>query len=683
MLGGMNDIAVDDEFLWLEDVEGEAAIAWVETQNARTEARLRDDRFEADRARFQAIFDSDDRIPGIVRRGVHVYNFWTNAAHKRGVWRRATMASYRTNQPDWEVLLDLDALGAEEGISWVWGGSSWLPGDQRRVLISLSRGGADAVTVREFDLAAREFVEDGFVVPEAKGGASWVDADMLLVTSAHGGDVTASGYARTIRRWPRGTVLDQAPAVFELQKNDVYGYASIDHDAAYPHRLYGRVIEFFRTEYFYESPYRTRQKLDLPEHCEAETGHGRLLVRPRSDWTVGSMTWQAGSLLAIGIEAFLDGARDFALVFQPEARVSLGAWLNFDGHIVLAVLDNVRSRILIADAADWRHHPVPGLPEAGSVHVQKLAPDDPRATEYLLWVSSFLEPDRLMLGRRDAVPETLKTLKPVFDPKGHKVEQYQAIATDGTAIPYFWVGPDRMAPEDGSGGWPTHLYGYGGFEVSLQPHYMAENGAVWLARGGASVVANIRGGGEFGPAWHKAGIREGKGKAQDDFAAVAADLVQRGLSTPTRILGAGGSNGGLLVGNMLTRHPERFGAILCTVPLLDMKRYTKLLAGASWIAEYGDPDKAEDWAYLEGYSPYHLLRPDQDYPPVFFMTTRRDDRVHPGHARKMAAKMQAMGYDALYYEQLEGGHGAGADSAQRAFITALFESFHRLTLGIG
>ncbi len=669
-----------DELLWLEDVEGPEAVAWVEAQNARAEATLRDDRFEADRTALEAIFDSDDRIPGIVRRGDHLYNFWTDARNKRGVWRRITMESYRSVQPEWEVLLDLDALGDAEGVSWVWGGSSWLPGNDQRALISLSRGGADAVTIREFDLAAKRFMDGGFAIPEAKGNAAWVDADTLLVTSAHGGDVTESGYARTIRRWARGGALDQASAIFEVRKSDVYGYASVDHDPAHPHTLFARAIEFFRTEYSYESPHRARQKLDLPEDCEVETGHGRLLVRLRSNWAVGGVTWRAGSLLAIGIEAFLDGARDFALVFQPSARVSLDSWLNFADHIVLAALDIVRSRILLADATDWRLRPVPGLPDAGSVHLQKLTPDDPQADGYLLWVSSFLEPDWLMLGQRDAAPETLKTLKPVFDASGFTVTQYEVIAEDGAAIPYFWIGPKGAPPLEG---FATHLYGYGGFEVSLQPHYMAENGALWLARGGASVVANIRGGGEFGPDWHKAGTREGKLVAQDDFAAVAADLVRRGLSTPARILGAGGSNGGLLVGNMLTRHPDRFGAILCTVPLLDMRRYTKLLAGASWIAEYGDPDKAEDWAYLEGYSPYHLLRPGQNYPPVFFMTTRRDDRVHPGHARKMAAKMQAMGYDALYYEQLEGGHGAGADSAQRAFVTALFGSFHRLTLGTG
>ena len=682
MVGGMNDIPIIDEFLWLEEVDGAEAVEWVATQNARTEAKLRDGQFEADQAALLAIFDSDDRIPGIVRRGDFLYNFWTDAQHKRGVWRRTTMESYRINQPDWEILLDLDALGAAEETSWVWGGSCWLPGDHRRALISLSRGGADAVTVREFDLTAKQFMASGFVIPEAKGGAAWLDADTLLVSSAFGGDVTQSGYGRTIRRWRRGEALDQAQTVFAVRQSDVYCHASVDLDPAHPHTLYGRVIEFFRTEYFYESPRRARQRLDLPEDCEAETGHGRLLVRLRSDWAVGGAAWRAGSLLAIGAEAFLDGARDFLPVFQPSAILSLDSWLNFSDHLVLAVLDKVRSRIFVADAADWRLRPVPNLPEAASIHAQKLAPDDPRSDTYLLWVSSFLEPDRLMLGQRDAAPDTLKTLKPVFDPHGYRVEQYEAVATDGTMIPYFWVGPKGAAPE-GSGGWPTHLYGYGGFEVSLQPHYMAENGALWLARGGASVIANIRGGGEFGPDWHKAGIREKKRVAQDDFAGVAADLARRGLAMPSRILGMGGSNGGLLVGNMLTRHPDRFGAIICTVPLLDMRRYTKLLAGASWIAEYGDPDDTTDWEFLSGYSPYHLLRPGQNYPPVFFMTTRRDDRVHPGHARKMAAKMQAMGYDALYYEQLEGGHGAGADSAQRAFITALFESFHRLTLGLG
>ncbi len=679
-IDAMNDPAFDDEFLWLEDIEGTEATAWVAAQNSRTEALLRDAQFETDRKIFLDIFNADDRIPRIVQRGAFLYNFWTDEAHRRGIWRRTTLESYRTAQPVWDTLLDLDALGASEAESWVWAGSSWLPGHHQTVLIALSRGGADATVIREFDLATLQFLADGFYIPEAKTSVSWVDPDTLLVTSADGGDVTSSGYARTIRRWSRGTILAETPVIFEIDQADIYTYAAIDHDPTHGHILFARALSFFTTEYSYESATQPRITLDLPADCIIEISHGRLLVTPRRDYQTSGTIWPAGSLLCIDMANFLAGARNFVALFTPGDRTSLDSWLNFPDHLIVTILDNVSSRALFFRPDGSKATPLAGMPETSSISVQKLAPDDHTETSYLISISSFLEPDRILLGHGDNQAEPLKSARPLFDAAHLQVWQYHATAKDGTAIPYFWIGP-RAAPP--AGGRPTHLYGYGGFEVSLQPHYLGPTGAVWLARGGAYVIANIRGGGEFGPAWHQAGIRQGKRVAQDDFAAVAIDLATRGLAEPARILAEGGSNGGLLVGNMLTRHPDAFGAIICTVPLLDMRRYTQLLAGRSWVAEYGDPDLPADWDYLQHYSPYHIAKPGQNYPPSLFMTTRRDDRVHPGHARKMAAKMQAMKYDALYYEQLEGGHGSGADSTQRAFLAALFEAFHRRTLQCG
>jgi prolyl oligopeptidase len=672
----MNDIDTQtDEFLWLEEIEGARAIEWVEAQNRASVARLCDAGFEADQAVLTAQFNSDARIPAIVQRGGFVYNFWTDAVHQRGVWRRTTLADYRSDAPDWDVLLDLDALCASEGESWVWHGAQTLPPRHERALISLSPGGSDAGVVREFDMASRRFVADGFIVPVAKTALSWVDADTVLLASAYGGDVTSSGYARTVRQWRRGTAIENAPIVFEVEAGDMAASGSCSHDPAHRFLWFTRAIAFYRNQCFYQPIGGDRVRLDLPEDADVDIGHGRLLVRPRS-MLAG---FPPGSLLTIGIDEFIAGSRDFAPVFTPTPKRALESWVNLKSGVVLTVLDNVASVIEFADAATgWSVRPVPGLPANSAISVRELSADDYESDALLFNVSGFLTPDQLMLGSPHQTPALLKQLPAQFDATGLTVRQYEATATDGTAIPYFFVAPEGGPPE---GGFPTYLYGYGGFEVSLTPYYLATQGALWCRTGGAFVLANIRGGGEFGPGWHKAGIRAGKKIAQDDFAAVAADLVTRGLSTPARILGSGGSNGGLLVGNMLTRHPAAFGAIICAVPLLDMRRYTKLLAGHSWIAEYGDPDIAEDWAFLREISPYQLVQPGQTYPPAFINTTRRDDRVHPGHARKMAAKLQSMGYDTIYYEQAEGGHGAGADAAQRAFFYALSFAFMRQTIG--
>jgi prolyl oligopeptidase len=669
------DSEADDPFLWLEAIEGDEALRWVDAQNRASVARLCDAVFEHDKTVLTVQFTSDARIPAIVQRGNFVYNFWTDAAHQRGVWRRTTLADYRSESPSWDILLDLDALCESEGESWVWHGAQTLRPGHERALISLSPGGSDAGVVREFDMTTRRFVADGFIVPVAKTSVSWVDADTLLIASAYGGDVTASGYARTVREWRRGTAIEEAAVVFEVEASDMAASASVSHDPTHPFLWFARVIAFYRNQYFYQPPGSPRVKLDLPEDADVDIGHGRLLVRPRS--TLAGFA--PGSLLTIGVDEFIAGSRKFVAVFVPTARRALESWVNLNSGVVLTVLDNVTSVIEFADAATgWIPQSLPGVPGNSAISVRELSADDYESDALLFNVSGFLTPDQLLLGTPHAAPDILKQLPAQFDAAGLIVRQFEAIAADGTTIPYFMVSPDGTPP---AGGFPTYLYGYGGFEISLTPYYLATQGALWCAKGGAFVLANIRGGGEFGPAWHQAGVREGKKNAQDDFAAVAADLAARGLATPARILGSGGSNGGLLVGNMLTRHPDAFGAIICAVPLLDMRRYTKLLAGHSWIAEYGDPDVAADWAFLQKISAYHLVREGQTYPPVFINTTRRDDRVHPGHARKMAAKLQSMGYDALYYEQAEGGHGAGADASQRAFFYALNFAFMRQTIG--
>jgi prolyl oligopeptidase len=671
------DAPSDDPYLWLEEIDSPDALAWTEAQNRRTVARLCDDEFAQDRETLQRLMESDDRIPRITQVGDFVYNFWTDAAHPRGLWRRTTLEDYRRTHPGWDVLLDVDALGRAEGESWVFHGADICPDAHDRALISLSPGGTDAACVREFDLESRMFVAGGFALPVSKSSAEWLDADTLLIGPAYDGDVTTSGYPRTIRRLGRGMELADAAIVFEAQTGDMAAGAAVSSDPARRFITYTRIIEFWRRITYYEPRGGDRVRLDLPEDAGAEIAHGRLLVSPRTDWAVAGETYPAGGLLVIALDLFLAGGRSFTPLFTPSPRIALQHWTSLASGVVLTTLDNVTSRLTFLDAAqDWQEIPMLGVPLTSSISVRKLAQGAPESEVLLFGAEGFLTPSTLLLGDASGAHEVLKSLPAQFDATGLAVEQLMATADDGTAIPYFLIGPAAPAADA-----PVYLYGYGGFEVSLTPFYAAQAGAVWAPRGGRLAIANIRGGGEFGPAWHHAGMRAGKRVAQDDFAAVAADIAGRGIAAPARILGAGGSNGGLLIGNMLTRHPQRFGALICTVPLLDMRRYTKLLAGASWIAEYGDPDEPADWAFLRQISAYHLVEPGQLYPPILIATTRRDDRVHPGHARKMAARLQALGYDALYYEQAEGGHGHGADAGQRAFFVALEYAFARLTVG--
>jgi len=681
-------VADDDPHRWLEDVAGEAALAWVRERNAETFAELTQSaRFAELRARIREVLDADDRIPYPVTRGRHLYNFWRDEAHPRGVWRRTTLASYRRAEPAWDVLLDVDALAADEGENWVWHGAGVLRPDHRLALVSLSRGGADAAVVREFDLATRTFVAGGFVLPEAKSRVSWIDEDRVYVGTDFGeGSMTASGYPRVVKEWRRGTPLADAVTVFEGEPQDVSVGAYHDPTEGFERGFIYRGVDFYRHETYLRTP-AGPVRVEVPDDADASVHRGWLLVATRSPWDIGGTVHPAGALLAADFDAFLAGRRELEVLFEPDEHSSLAyhAWTR--GHLIVATLRDVRSQLTVftPTAAGWTTKPLAGLPDTGSASICDTNPDVD--DEYYLAVSGYTQPATLYRGEIGAEPEILKQAPAFFPADGLAVSQYFAQSDDGTRVPYFVVGPEpggaQIADGEAVGSrepGPTLLYGYGGFEVSLTPGYSGTLGRAWLARGGTYVVANIRGGGEYGPDWHKAALREHRMRAYEDFAAVARDLVKRGITTPERLGIEGGSNGGLLMGVMLTRFPELFGAVVCSVPLLDMRRYHLLLAGASWVAEYGDPDDPADWAFLCEYSPYQNVRPGRRYPPTLITTSTRDDRVHPGHARKMVARLRELGHDVRYYENIEGGHGGAADNEQLAHKSALTYEFLWRTL---
>jgi prolyl oligopeptidase len=671
---------ITDPYLWLEDVEGDDALAWVRARDEATTGVLCDEAFAADKAAIYEISTRPTNIPFITRRGAYVYNYWQDRTHVRGLWRRTTLDDYRSPEPTWDVLLDLDALARDEGEDWVWRGCSTFEPDHRIGLMSLSRGGADATVTREFDLEFKAFVPGGFSLPEAKGGATWVDRDTLLVSVTLGEDATtASGYPRKVRRWRRGEPFEATPVLFEGERGDVWISGAVDREPGFERTFMRRQITFEEGESFLVAEDGTLRRLDLPLDARFSVDRDWIFVRLKSDWALPGRTYRSDSLLVGSFPAFLEGERDFTILFEPAPRRVLESFFWADTKLFITVLDNLASEIQLArpDASGgWDITPVPGLPDAANVDVWPLdAGSIERTDEALVSVTSFLQPSSLGMIHADGRFEILKEAPAAFDATGLTVARHEAVAEDGERIPYFEIG---RAERDGPS--PTVLYGYGGFSVSMTPSYLGSVGRVWLESGGVWVVAVIRGGGEFGSGWHKAGMREGKRVSHDDFATIAADLVARGVTTPAQLAAYGGSNGGLLVGNMLTRYPERFGAIWCTVPLLDMRRYTGLLAGASWMAEYGDPDKAEDWAFMRGFSAYQNVEADKPYPPVLLVTSRRDDRVHPGHARKMAARLMEVDADVLFYEPDEGGHGA-ANKEQAAFLSALGFSFLRRTIG--
>jgi prolyl oligopeptidase len=670
----------DDPWQWLEDVTGKRALSWVERQNKESTGELAGSpEFKALDTRFLDILNSEEKIPFVSKIGDRYYNFWRDAKHERGLWRRTTFEEYRKAAPAWETVIDLDSLAAIEKENWVWHGAQPLPPDYRLCLVNLSRGGADADVVREFDLTTRSFVQGGFALPESKSGASWIDHDRLYVSFAFDSStMTTSGYARVVKEWKRGSPLSDATLVYEGKPEDVAVTAFHDFTPGFERDFVYRGITFYTNEMFLRRNGKLI-KIEKPDDADAGLFREWLLIQPRLDWTVTGRTYPAGALLAAKLDDFLTGGRALEVLFEPTERTSLAGYSTTHNAILLNALDNVKSRLYVLryEGDHWTRALLPGLPEFGKVSASAV--DEYQSDDYWLTATDFLSPTTLSHGTAGGgPPKELKHAPKFFDGSRDAVSQHEATSKDGTRIPYFEVAP-KDAKADGSR--PTLLTGYGGFEYPVLPNYNGVQGSGWLERGGVLVVANIRGGGEFGPKWHQAAIKANRPRAYEDFIAVAEDLLRRQVTSPKRLGCIGGSNGGLLVGNMLTMRPNLFRAVVCESPLLDMRRYHKLLAGASWMSEYGNPDDPGDWQFIRTFSPYQNVRKGVKYPRTLFTSSTRDDRVHPGHARKMVALMKEQAHDVLYYENVEGGHSGAANNKQQAFMSALAYTFLWKQLG--
>jgi prolyl oligopeptidase len=662
-----------DPYLWLEDVEGGKALDWVRKKNAVSVAELeKTSEFAPIQERLLKILDSKDRIPYVTKYGKYYYNFWRDDKNVRGLWRRTTLEEYKKPNPVWETVFDLDVLAKEEKENWTYSGADVLYPDYDRCLINLARGGADAVVVREFDLNTKQFVKDGFNLPEAKSEVSWKDRDTLYVGTDFGpGSMTNSGYPRIVKEWKRNTQLSAATKVSEGEVTDVSVKGYVDHDHGREYAFINRGLTFF-SDITSVKVGDKWVKIEKPADAIVRTYKDNILLELRSDWTVAGQTYKSGTLLADNFDSYLKGDRKFSVLFQPTERTSLASVSDTRDFLVLNELDNVKSRpYLLSQEGDKWSRTAMDVPAFGNVNVYGVESD--KSNDYFMTVSDFVTPTTFSMGVA-GVPgrEKLKSQPAFFKSDDLEIQQFQVKSRDGTLVPYFQVGRKGLKL-DGSN--ITLLNGYGGFEIAMLPNYNSMIGAGWLERGGVYVLANIRGGGEFGPSWHNAARKENRQRAYDDFIAVAEDLISRKVTSPQHLGIEGRSNGGLLMGVMLTQRPDLFGAIHCGSPLLDMHRFNHLLAGASWMDEYGDPDKLEDWAFISKYSPYQNLDATKKYPPILITTSTRDDRVHPGHARKMIARLSEQNHQNLYYENIEGGHGAASNNKQVAFMEALAYSF--------
>lgn len=671
----------DADHLWLEDVLGDAALEKVKGWNDRSAPLMQDDVYTDIKAELLEVYNSPEKIPYVNYRAGKAHNFWQDDKHVKGIWRMTTLDSYAQETPVWETVLDIDALAEADGKNWVYKGNACLAPDYNRCIVSLSIGGKDATERREFDLATKSFVENGFNLDESKGGTAWLDKDHLLVGVDFGeGTMTDSGYPLVSKLWTRGTPLSEARELMRGEQKDVGVWPGTFENAdGGDEILIVRATTFYNTEYYWipQSGDNAFKPVRVPVPTKTNFGgdfKGQQLVTLQEDWTLeNGKTFKSGALVSYSIADFMESGEisDVHEVITPTARQSIGNTGVTKSAVLLSLYENVSGAAYAFDFSDsvWSKTKL-DFPENGNVSIGATNSKEDVA---FINTESFLSPDTLWsLDASTMKSETAKSLPNWFDAQTMVSEQFEAVSTDGTKIPYFVVHKKDMK-YDGKNA--TLLYGYGGFEISINPSYSATIGRAWLERGGVYVSANIRGGGEFGPNWHQAGLKTKRQIIYDDFIAVAEDLIDRKITSPEHLGTHGRSNGGLLMGVMFTQRPDLFKAVVCGVPLLDMLRFHKLLAGASWMGEYGDPDDATEGAYLRSISPYHNVRPDVAYPEMFIYTSTKDDRVHPGHARKLAQRLEDQGHSFLYYENIDGGHAGAANLEETAHSQALIYAY--------
>ena len=677
-IGCASGPSTDDPYLWLEEIEGEKALNWVKKRNSSTLRKFKKSkRFRKMNRIALKLLEDKDKIPYVDMKGKYVYNFWRDGDHVRGLWRRTTFKSYRRKRPKWETVLDVDKLAKREGQNWVYQYSTCLAPKYERCLISLSKGGKDASVVREFSTKTKKFIKSGFKLPEAKSRVAWYDKNRIFVATNFGEDsLTDSGYPHTVKLWKRRSNLSSAQTIYTGKTRDMMSSAHTFFTSE------GKVSVIERRENFYKGEaflYKGGELQKIPKPDGAEiVGYfkGHFLLQLRSLWEVGDRVFESGSVVAMDEEMAGGEAKDGSvdLIYEPGDKSSVLFVSTTKDFILINVLENVKGRIygLTVDPRTAKFTELRALNHPTTGHVTVSA-TSPFVDNFFFRYRGFLSPESLFFYEiRKRKHRRIKSLAHKFSSRGMVVQQHWAKSKDGTKVPYFLIGKGEVVR---NGMAPTLLYGYGGFEISRTPSYSPITGKLWLEKGGVYVVANIRGGGEFGPRWHQAALKKNRQKAFDDFIAVAEDLIKRKVTAEKKLAIQGGSNGGLLVGAVMTQRPELFNGVLCQVPLLDMLRYSQLLAGASWMAEYGDPRKSSMKEYLLSYSPYHNIDKDKKYPPMFLMTSTKDDRVHPGHARKMAARMLSFGKSVYYYENTEGGHAASANLKQKAKMTALSYAF--------
>lgn len=669
-------MAQEDPYIWLEDVDAEKSLKWVENWNKKSlNVLTNQDGYNTIYEKNLEIYNSTDRIPAPSIYGDLIYNFWQDKDNPRGIWRRTPVKSYLSENPVWETVLDIDALSEKDGEKYVFKGATGLYPDYNRFLVNLSKGGGDAVEIREFDVKNKHFIQGGFFLPEAKGSASWIDKNTLMVATDFGAGMTTSGYPKQVKIWKRGTNLKDAKLVFEGATEDMgtWGYSVQTREKTY--QIISQKTSFYTGKnYIIENGKLI--KLNLPEDISLSgIFKKQVIFELKSDWDVGGKSFKQGDMISIAYNDLLKDGTDYQLIVSPDERSSITSANSTEDVFLVNMLNNVKSELYkYTFDGSWKKEKI-DVPELGNI---TLGAASDEGNMFFFYFTNFLEPSTLYKANAETGEyQKVKSLPVFFPTDNYKVQQFEASSKDGTKIPYFVVSAKDIKL---NGKNPTLLYAYGGFEIPMLPSYNATTGTAWLENGGVYVLANIRGGGEFGPKWHQAGLKANRQLVYDDFHSVAESLIRKKITSQKKLGIFGGSNGGLLVGVAYTQRPDLYNAVVCAVPLLDMKRYNKLLAGASWMAEYGNPDIPEEWEYIKTYSPYQNVKKNMDYPEVFFTTSTRDDRVHPGHARKMVARMNEYGYKVYYFENMEGGHAGASTNEQRAQMYALIYAYLQMKL---